>query len=195
MVFSGPTLNFGTATGYLWLGNVMGVVGTSSITGSNGVVVTSMSGDGQNELRLQNTVANPFSGGLYIAGTARVRFNTADDQLGAAGRSSLRGGTCGTTARPRSSLSTSVDARPIELHLGGRRDHPGREHRRDLTVPGLVSGTEQLTTTGAGSIFLAKQRQHLFRRHDHRRREPDGRLGGEPRHGQPAFGVQIGATT
>src|SRR5205807_2458625 len=79
--FNGPTLDFGTGTGYLHLGFPVNIQGTSSITGSGGVVV-----DGATTgrtLAITNTVANPFSGGLYLNGFGAVSFNTADNQLGA----------------------------------------------------------------------------------------------------------------
>src|SRR5205823_1456835 len=94
LIFDGPTLNFGANTGYLYLGNdftiadgsTVGTVGTSRITGSGGLVVSSNADDGRNTLNLINkTNPNTFTGGLYLNGTGRVAFDTADSQLGAAG--------------------------------------------------------------------------------------------------------------
>ena len=164
-------MNFGSATGYLWLGNLMGVLGSSSITGSNGVVVSSMSGDGQNELRLQNT-ANTFSGGLYINGTARVRFNTSDAQLGTPGGIiSFAAARSGTTAGARSISSTGGTPRPIELHSAGGGIIRVETGGVSLTVPGLVSGSEQLTNHRGRDGGPLQRRQHLRRRDDDRRCE------------------------
>jgi autotransporter-associated beta strand protein len=156
LTFNGPTLNFGANTGYMWLGSQLVVQGTSRITGSNGLVVSSNSEDGRNELVLVNTASpNAFTGGLYINGTARVQFDTADSQLGAAGQViSFRGGTLWYIGSGAATLATSGTNRPLQLTAAGggiiRVETGGT-----LTVPGLVSGTEQLTATGAGTLVLA----------------------------------------
>ena len=62
-----------------------GVHGLSRITGSGGLVVSSMSGGRAERTAAPEYVANTFTGGLYIAGTARVRFNASDAQLGRRG--------------------------------------------------------------------------------------------------------------
>jgi fibronectin-binding autotransporter adhesin len=155
LIFDGPTLNFGAATGYLWLGNEMAVLNGSKITGTGGLVVSSDAGDGKNEFILSNTAANTFTGGLYLNGTARAAFDTADSQLGGAGEKiSFRGGTLWYIGGSSATLSTSATPRPLELSAAGggiiRVETPGVV----LTIPGLISGTEQLTFTGPGTIAL-----------------------------------------
>ena len=156
LIFDGPTLNFGAATGYLWLGNEIAIQNGSRITGTGGVVVSSDAGDGKNELILINTTnPNTFTGGLFLNGTARVAFDTADSQLGGAGEKiSFRGGTLWYLGGSSISLSTSSTPRPLELSAAGggiiRVETPGVV----LTIPGLITGSEQLTFTGPGTVAL-----------------------------------------
>jgi fibronectin-binding autotransporter adhesin len=155
LTFNGPTLNFGANTGYLWLGNEFVVQGTSRITGTNGLVVSSNSEDGRNELFLINTTnPNAFTGGLYLNGTARVAFDTADSQLGAAGEViSFRGGTLWYIGTGSVSLATAGTNRPLQLTAAG--GGMIRVESGTLTVPGVISGTEQLTVTGPGTLVLS----------------------------------------
>jgi autotransporter-associated beta strand protein len=165
LIFDGPTLNFGANTGYVYLGNefyiadvtTIGSVGTSRITGTNGLVVSSNSDDSRNTLYLINkTNANTFSGGLYINGSARVAFDTADTQLGAAGGViSFRGGSLRYTGTGAVTLSTGGVDRPLQMTAAGGGLISVEFGTGVLTVPGLVSGPEQLTVTGPGTLVLA----------------------------------------
>lgn len=151
LIFNGPTLNFGPATGYLWLGNEVAIQNSSAITGSGGLVVSSNSGDGTNELILTNTAGNSFTGGLYINGTARVAFDTSDSQLGSAGEKiSFRGGTLWYIG----GSSISLSSRPLEMSAAGGGIIRVETSGVTLTIPGLISGTEQLTLTGPGTVAL-----------------------------------------
>ena len=156
MIFNGPTLDFATKTGYLYIGKEFVITGTSSITGSNGLVVSSMSDDSRNTLNLTNTTnPNTFTGGLYLNGTARVAFDTADTQLGGAGQKiSFRGGTLRYTGSSAVTLSQGVTNRPLEMYASGGGMISLEDSAGILTVPGLISGTEQLTVTGPGTLVL-----------------------------------------
>jgi autotransporter-associated beta strand protein len=157
LAFNGPTLNFGANTGYLWLGNEFVIAGTSRITGTNGVVVSSDSNDGRNTLYLINTSnPNAFTGGLYLNGTGRVAFDTNDAQLGAAGEViSFRGGALRYIGSTSISLATGGINRPLQLTAAGGGVINVETSGVVLTVPGLVSGTEQLTKLGPGTLVLA----------------------------------------
>jgi autotransporter-associated beta strand protein len=155
LVFDGPTLAFGTNTGYLWLGDNFTVQGTSQITGSNGLVVSSNLDNQFNNLRLRNA-ANTFTGGLYLNGTARADFNTSDAQLGAAGQViSFRGGELLYTGSTSITLETSGTNRPLVMSAAGGGVINVQDAAVTLTVPGLVSGAEQLTKEGSGTLVLS----------------------------------------
>lgn len=155
--FNGPTLNFDSNTAFLYLGSDLTIMGDSRITGSGGVVVSSNSSNGRNTLILTNTInPNTFSGGLYLNGTARVLFNTADTQLGAAGEKiSFRGGTLRFNGGTSVTLSTGGVHRPLEMYAAGGGMIRVETSGVALTVPGVVSGTEALTVTGPGTVVLA----------------------------------------
>ncbi|HSQ54330.1 MAG TPA: autotransporter-associated beta strand repeat-containing protein [Gemmata sp.] len=165
LVFDGPTLNFGTKTGYIYLGNEMsidngsffGTVGTSSITGSAGLVVSSDATDDRNTLYLINTTnANTFTGGLYLNGTARVAFDTSDTQLGGAGEIiSFLGGSLRYIGGGSVTLATGGVNRPLEMYAAGGGLINVENSGAVLIVPGLVSGTEQLTVIGPGTLVLS----------------------------------------
>jgi autotransporter-associated beta strand protein len=157
LAFNGPTLNFNANTAYFWLGNECVVEGTSNITGSGGVVVSSNASDGQNTLYLINTSSpNAFTGGLYLNGTGRVAFDTNDAQLGTAGEViSFRGGTLRYIGSTSISLATGGVNRPLQLTAAGGGVINVETSGVVLTVPGLVSGTEQLTKLGPGTLVLA----------------------------------------
>jgi autotransporter-associated beta strand protein len=170
LVFNGPTLNFftnGTVnnTGYIYLGNeffiadgvMAGTVGTSRITGAGGLVVSSDSDDARNTLYLINKInPNTFSGGLYLNGSARVAFDTADTQLGAPGGViSFRGGSLRYLGAAAVTLSTGGLDRPLQMTAAGGGLISVEDPAGVVTVPGLVSGPEQLTVTGPGTLVLA----------------------------------------
>jgi autotransporter-associated beta strand protein len=157
LAFSGPTLNFNATTAYFWLGNECLISGTSRITGTGGVVVSSDSEDGRNTLYLLNTLnPNAFTGGLYLNGTGRVAFDTNDAQLGAAGEViSFRGGALRYIGSTSISLATGGVNRPLQLTAAGGGVINVETSGVVLTVPGLVSGTEQLTKLGPGTLVLA----------------------------------------
>jgi autotransporter-associated beta strand protein len=157
LAINGPTLNFNANTAYFWLGNEAVVEGTSRITGTGGVVVSSDSEDGRNTLYLLNTSnPNAFTGGLYLNGTGRVAFDTNDAQLGAAGEViSFRGGALRYIGSTSISLATGGVNRPLQLTAAGGGVINVETSGVVLTVPGLVSGTEQLTKLGPGTLVLA----------------------------------------
>ncbi len=157
LTFDGPTLNFGANTGYLWLGDVFTVQGNSQITGSGGLVVSSSAPDPFNALRLINT-ANPnaFTGGLYLNGTGTVEFDTSDAQLGAPGEViSFRGGALHYSGGSSITLATSGSNRPLVMSAAGGGVVNVELLGVTLTVPGLVSGAEQLTKIGGGTLVLS----------------------------------------
>ena len=126
LTLSAATLNFGTATGYVHLGNQLTVNGTSQITGSGGIVLSgapyTTSGGIANEIAqfANSTVGNPFTGGLTVNGT-NVQF-TADNELGAAGGGvTLNGGALiYNTAYAAGSATDAVTLnRPIRLGSAG----------------------------------------------------------------------------
>jgi autotransporter-associated beta strand protein len=157
LTISGPTLDFGSATAFLFLGNNITISGNSSITGTGGVVVSSNSSNGRNTLTLTNTaLPNTFTGGLYLNGSARVLFNTADTQLGAAGQViSFRGGTLRFNGASAVSLVTGGVNRPLVMAAAGGGAIAVENAAGVLTVPGLVSGPDQLTKIGSGTLVLS----------------------------------------
>lgn len=72
--FNGPELNFPNG-GYLHLGFPVIVQNGSFISGSNGLVVSSLGASSSYQLRLTNNVANTFTGGLFLNGNAQVTFS------------------------------------------------------------------------------------------------------------------------
>jgi autotransporter-associated beta strand protein len=165
LTFDGPALNFGANTGFLYLGSdftiadgvTVGSAGTSRITGTGGLVVSSDADDGRNTLNLINkTNPNPFTGGLYLNGTARVAFDTADSQLGGPGEViSFRGGGLRYTGSTNATLATGGVNRPLQMTAAGGGAINVEDMTVTLTIPGLVSGPEQLTKLGGGTLVLA----------------------------------------
>jgi autotransporter-associated beta strand protein len=150
-LISGPTLDFGTATGYIHLGApaslgyscVMTVGGTSSITGSAGVVV-SAAGLGSNldiRLQLDGTVPNAFAGGLTVNGTDCTVAFTNDNQLGSAGGPiTLNGGNLDFNA----GSGTVVTSRPITVGPAGGAAYTAGTSA-GLNLAGTISGPGGLT--------------------------------------------------
>jgi autotransporter-associated beta strand protein len=157
LTFNGPTLAFGANTGFLWVGNDFTISGASTITGTNGLVVSSNTLDANgNSLILTNT-ANPntFSGGLYLNGTARAAFDTSDTQLGAAGQPiTLRGGSLRFIGAGSVTLATGGVNRPLVMDTAGGSINV-ETAGATLTVPGVVSGSDALTKLGPGTLVLA----------------------------------------
>ena len=81
--FTNTTIGFGVNTGYMYNSFPFLVTGTSSVTGTAGVVVAGNRGT-SGSLVFNNTVANNFTGGLTINGPTYLAY-TDDNQLGAAG--------------------------------------------------------------------------------------------------------------
>jgi autotransporter-associated beta strand protein len=137
MSWSGPTLAFGTATGYLQLG---ANVSTGPITGSGGVVVSSANA---RTLLVEGSSGNSFTGGLFVNGNAIVDFS-ADSQLGAAGGAvTLNGGTLAFNLQSADSLAAS---RAIVLGpAGGTMNRSSIGGGAPLTVLGPISGPGGLT--------------------------------------------------
>ena len=140
-VFNGPTLNFGSATGYLWLGHdLVDLRGEPDHGHATASCSSSNSADGRNTLYLLNTsTANSFTRRALSQRHLRVAFDTADSQLGAAGEKiSFRGGTPTVHRRGLISLATGGTDRPAGDVRGRRRPHPRRGSRRhpDRAGPG-----------------------------------------------------------
>jgi autotransporter-associated beta strand protein len=150
--FNGPTLDFGTVTGYFHVGNSgsfdVQIISTSKITGSGGVVVSSIDTTG-NGLVFSNSVANPFTGGLFVLGAARVDFSR-DDQLGAAGGGvTLDGG----TLRYLAAASVALANRPVMVGVSGGTVTTNLA-AGTLTLSGAVTGPGDLIKTGPGTLAL-----------------------------------------
>ena len=123
---NGPTINFGTNTGYIhasYTGSSLTVYDTASpITGSNGVVISGPAGTAVTEtVQFTDTgtstdSSNPFTGGLTLNGGVNLGY-TNDLQLGAAGQGiTLNGGVLDYNP---SGTSTMTLARPLRLGPAG----------------------------------------------------------------------------
>ncbi|MGC4043261.1 MAG: hypothetical protein QM758_05610 [Armatimonas sp.] len=143
---SGPSLNFGASTGYLSIGDLTILSGTSSISGSGGVVINALDSNANNVFDVRGSAANSFSGGLFLNGNAQLRFSR-DDQLGAVGAGNgitLGGGkliylpSAGNTISldPARTISVNAANGTITTSSGG------------LQIPGLISGVGQLEFGG-----------------------------------------------
>jgi autotransporter-associated beta strand protein len=157
LTLNGPQIAFGATTGFIHTGSGVTVTGTSKISGAAGVVVSGASSSG---LTISNSVANDFTGGLYVNGLAGVSF-TNDNQLGAAGeRVYLRGGGISYSGSTAASLATSGADRPVTI---GQADAAagtmvGRigvsSSSGTLTVNAVVTGTGSLVKEGSGALVL-----------------------------------------
>lgn len=153
--FNGPTLDFGGNTGYFHLGFPMNINSTSSITGSNGVVVSALGSSTSYTLTFNNTVANTFTGGLFINGNAQVAFSN-DNQLGAAGGGiTFNGGTLRYSAAPNLTLN-----RPITINGAGARFEVGNAAATLTVNAASLTGSGNLTKVGAGTLFLTGNASH-----------------------------------
>lgn len=155
--FNGPTVDFGSATGYLHLGFGMNVSGASSLTGSGGISVNSLGASSSYRLALTNTVANPFTGGLYINGNSQVSF-TANNQLGndgsgnAAGAITLGGGQLLFAPSPASTVSLSDGANNRNISVNASNGTIGTTVTGAvLKIPGTISGAGQVQFGGGVS--------------------------------------------
>lgn len=143
---NGPTLDFGTAPGYL-LGGSVTVQGASRITGTAGVTYASANNQ---VLNLSASGANDFSGGLFVNGAASVAFAT-DNQLGAAGQPVTLNG--GRLEYAGTATGATAAGRPVRLGPAGGRfaaTAPGGT----LQVGGPVTGPGGLTAT-QGTVVLS----------------------------------------
>ncbi len=154
MTFNGPTLSFPNGA-YFHLGQPILITGTSVITGASGVTTSSLSGSTNAQLRLTNTVANPFTGGLTINGLSQVTF-TANNQLGQdgggldAGSITLGGGQLLFSPASATTVSlsdTGGTARPIAVNAS-QGTISTTVANAVLQVPGVISGTGQLQLGG-----------------------------------------------
>src|SRR5207248_886442 len=83
-------------------------------------------------------------------------FDTADTQLGAAGGViSFRGGSLRYTGIGAVTLATGVTNRPLDMNSAGGGLMSVESGTGVLTVPGLVSGPEQLAKIGPGTLVLS----------------------------------------
>lgn len=160
MSINGPTLNFGSATGYFLLGFPVQIQGTSSITGTNGVSVNGLAASSQYQLRLTNTVANTFTGGLFINGNSQVTFLT-NNQLGNdgggnnAGSITMGGGQLlfSPASATTVSLNDGANNRNISVNAGNGTIGTTVANAV-LQIPGTISGPGQLQF-GGGITSLA----------------------------------------
>ncbi len=144
--FSGPTVDFGAATGYFHSGFAMTVAGTSTLTGSGGVVAGSLGTSTSYRLNFTGTNPNPFTGGLYANGNAQVTFQR-DDQLGAGGGNLVLGGgqflfvSAGTATLAGRAVSVNASNGTFGTSTAGAV----------LELPGVISGPGQLQFGGGVS--------------------------------------------
>lgn len=152
--FNGPTLNFPNG-GMFHLGAPVSITGTSAITGVGGVTTSSLSSSSSSQLRLTNTVPNPFTGGLTINGASQVTF-TANNQLGQdsagldAGSITLGGGQLLFSPASETTVSLSDAggiARPIAVNAS-QGTISTTVASAVLQIPGVISGPGQLQFGG-----------------------------------------------
>ncbi|MEA3211368.1 MAG: fibronectin-binding autotransporter adhesin [Chthoniobacter sp.] len=153
LIVDGPTLNF-PAGGYVHIGAPLTVQGTSAITGTGGVTTSALGADSNFQLRLTNTAANTFTGGLFINGNSQVIF-TANNQLGQiagglnAGTITLGGGHLlfNPAAATTVSLSDSGTNRPITVNESNGTIGTAVSGAV-LQIPGVISGAGQVQFGG-----------------------------------------------
>jgi autotransporter-associated beta strand protein len=155
-VYNNVTLNFGSNTGYLNSSWAQAFSGTSSITGSAGLVI---SGTAQ-PTTFQNSTGNPFTGGLFLNGNGSyVGFNN-ENQLGdAAGSITFSGG-----ALAWNLLANNTTARNIKINESNAVFSfnqtasvatAGTATAATVwTLSGTISGTGALIKEGVGALNL-----------------------------------------
>lgn len=149
--FSGPTLNFGTSTGYFHIGDQFIFDSGSSLSGSSGLSVNGLNSNGSSYLNLVSAGTSTLSGGITINGNAKVAF-ARDDQLGATGAGNditLGGGALqyagtGGSLDPARNIIVNAANGTITGSLGG------------LQIPGLISGPGQLQFGGGSTAVLVQ---------------------------------------
>lgn len=156
ITISNGTINLPNG-GYFHLGFPFAFTSTSSLTGANGISVGSLGASSSYALRFTNTVANPFTGGLFIQGNASVNF-TANNQLGndgggnAAGNILLGGGQL--LFVPTSAVSVSLNDtsfnRAISVNAANGTIGTGFAGAV-LQIPGTISGSGQVQYGGGTS--------------------------------------------
>lgn len=157
---NGAVMGFGANRGFYYSSWNNTFTGTSSITGSNGLVVTGMGVNGSNNLTFQNTTGNPFTGGLWVNGNVQVGFRQ-DDQLGAAGGAIfLGGGRLAYNAAADLTVPRAITLGPAGggfsfnvTALSGATAGNATANT-NLTLSGLISGSGALTKEGIGVVTL-----------------------------------------
>jgi hypothetical protein len=131
---------------YFHLGTRVDISGTSALTGAGGVVVSALDTTSSTVMRLLNSTANTFTGGLFINGIAVVQFAT-DNQLGATGGAITLGG--GTLVYGGTGGTSLDGSRSIRAGAAGGTIAINSTGSGTLTVPNTISGPGQMQFGGA----------------------------------------------
>lgn len=150
-------------TGYIHQGDAISLLGTSSISGNSGLVITSYAGSYR--VTMSNTAANTFTGGLYLYGrytgaaavTSGVVF-TRNDQLGALGENIFMSGA--VLNFTNTTTDESLGTRNIKLN-GPSLISIGTA-ARTLTIPGTISGQGALAFNGPGIVNLTSASPNTY---------------------------------
>jgi fibronectin-binding autotransporter adhesin len=155
VTFNGPTLDFGSTTGYIQLGSSFSVTGASTITGSGGLVISANSATQAFQFsNVSNSAVTPnnFTGGLTING-GLVSF-VSDTQLGSSGQGINLSG--GSLEYNNTSATPATIARPIYLGAAGGNIFTSS---LTLTLSGNITGPGSLsdaaTSSGGSNAFVA----------------------------------------
>ncbi len=153
LTLAGPTLDFGSATGYIHLGGTLTLASGSAqsqITGSGGVVISGVlaAGTANRGVLFSNaTAGNPFTGGLTLNSVTATFDN--DAELGTSGGAiTLDGG----SLQLSSTVSALTLTRPIRLGAAG--GSASAFSGQALTLAGNITGPGALTTTSSAATTL-----------------------------------------
>jgi autotransporter-associated beta strand protein len=157
VIWNNVTLNFPN-TGYIHQSWHQVVNGTSTITGSNGLVVGGYQTGGTGAFTLENSTGNPFTGGLFVNGHVNVGFR-ADNQLGAAaGNITLSGGGLAYNALADLTISRNIKINGTGLFTNNFVGTGGTTGNATattvLTLSGVVSGDGAVIKEGVGILNL-----------------------------------------
>jgi autotransporter-associated beta strand protein len=148
----GPTLDFGTATGYVYGGNISFGNG-SRITGSGGVVFSRLDGTTNNNpedrVDLSTSGPNTFTGGLTVNGNSWLLFDR-DDQLGALGQPITLAGATLYYADP-----ITIPNRTLTLGPAGGTLRFFASSIDQSSFTGQITGPGSLTIQGGGLVALS----------------------------------------
>lgn len=159
--WNGPLLDFGTARGHLISNSFFDLTGSSSIQGSNGLVISGSPLDNTtgHVVRFTNTVANTFQGGLSLLGDTLFAFNN-NNQLGRdsaglhAGDIHLNGGQLNFAPLAATTITLGENGVGRNITLGALGGTIGTEVQssqssnvESLQIPGTISGPGRLNLT------------------------------------------------